>query len=468
MSPRRIQTRDLLISLNRGDGARLGRQLEEQLREGIRTGRLAADQQLPSTRMLAQDLGISRGVVVRAYAQLAAEGYLLVTQGANPRVGLVSSAEALAGAGRRERKRGWRFDLRPERPDLTRFPRREWSRSLREAVRTASTAELGYIDRRGLLQVQEAIAAYLRRARGVDVDAEHVLVTAGSTHALTLVARTLLREGQKTLGFENPSNLVLHTLVRRTGLEPVGIPVDEDGLVADALASVDTRSVLVSPAHQFPLGGALTVERRIRLLDWAERIDGIVIEDDYDAEFRYDRVPIGALQGLAPERVVYIGSTSKTLAPGLRLGWAVLPTRLVDPVSSELGASTLHQPAIEQLAFADFLCRGEFDRHLRRMRASYRRRRDHVIDRLNHELPPLRIRGIAAGLHLVVELGGETEEETAERQATAAGIAIDTLSKHALPGYTGPRGLLIGFGATPEPTIPRAIHALAQAVPASP
>jgi GntR family transcriptional regulator / MocR family aminotransferase len=462
MSPRRVQVRDLLISLDLDKRSSLGRQLEAQLREAIRSGRLSAEQKLPSTRMLAQDLGVSRGVVGRAYAQLAAEGYLRVTQGSNPSVGAVSSAQRSVGERRPDQEERWRFDLRPERPDLTIFPRREWARSQREALRRASFDDLDYIDYRGLPAAREEIAAYLSRARGVHVDPEHVLITAGSMNTVILVARALLRQGQRTLGFENPSHAMLHTLVRRIGLEVVGVPVDEDGIVVDALGSADMRCIVVSPAHQFPLGVALTVERRTRLLEWAERCDGIVLEDDYDAEFRYDRAPVGALQGLAPERVVYMGSASKTLAPGLRLGWAVLPARLVDAVGAELRASTLHQPSLEQLALADFVARGEFDRHLRRMRAVYRRRRDIVIRTLGEELPEVPLRGIAAGLHLIAELGSSSEEAAATEAARAAGVAVEPLAVHTLPGYSGPRGLIIGFGRTPEPTIARATRALAE------
>jgi GntR family transcriptional regulator/MocR family aminotransferase len=314
------------------------------------------------------------------------------------------------------------------------------------------------------LWTREELAAYLSRARGAEVDPECVVVTAGSTHALTLIARTLLLQEQKVIAFENPTHRVLQRAVFRTGLEPVGVPVDENGLRVDELELSGARCVLVSPAHQFPLGVALAVERRTQLLEWAERSDGVVIEDDYDAEFRYDRAPVGSLQGLAPERVVYIGSTSKTLAPALRLGWAVLPAALVEPFSAELLASTLHMPALEQLAFADFVSRGELDRHMYRARAAYRRRRDIAITVLADQLPELPIRGIGAGLHLVAELSTQTEEDAAWEKATAAGIALETLSSHALPGYSGPRGLLIGFAATSEPTIPLAIRALAKAL----
>lgn len=461
MSPRPFQIRELLVRVDRATPVPLGRQLEEQLREAIRHGRLSAHQQLPSTRMLAEDLEVSRGVVVRAYAQLAAEGYLKLGQGANPRV-----REIPVSAGRRHSlpRNGdlqrFRYDLRPERPDLSRFPRRAWLRSLRQALVSCADSDLGYIDRRGITEVREEIADYLGRARGVAAAPEHVVMTAGSTHALTLIARALARRGQMSLAFENPSNCVLHAMARRAGLEPIGTPVDDDGLVVEKLASSGSQAVVVSPAHQFPLGAALSVERRSQLLSWARERDALIIEDDYDAEFRYDRSPIGALQGLAPERVAYIGSTSKTLAPGLRLAWAVLPSWLIEEVASELWGSMLHLPGIEQLAFADFLRHGEFDRHIRRMRAIYRARRDATIKALNRALPGFRIRGIAAGLHVVVELPATIDDKAVIQQTSKRGVAIEALSQHALDGYDGPPGLLVGFGAILEPSIPGAISEL--------
>ena len=453
----------MLLTIDCDAKTTLGRQIETQLREAIRLGRLAAGERLPSTRMLAQDLCVSRGVVARAYGQLAAEGYLAVSQGSNPHVAQLSTHSAQTYARPPENGRRWRFDLRSERPDLSRFPRQEWLRSLGRALHTASDHELRHVDQRGLPLLREEISAYLGRVRGADVDPEHVVITACSTHAMTVIARALLRQGHESLAFENPGRLYQQNLVRRTGLEPVACPVDDDGLAVGNLEVSDVRCVVVSPAYQFPLGVPLADERRAQLLEWAERCDCIVVEDDNEAEFWYDRPPSGCLQALAPERVVYVGSASKTLAPGLRLGWAVIPSWLMEPVRDELWASTLHQPTLDHLAFADFIARGEYDRHIRRMRASYRRRRDLTIDVLRDELPELPLRGTAAGLQLAA-LTPPDEERNAQTSALAAGIAIETLTQHALPGYNGPRGLLIGFGATPEPSIIPAIRSLAHAL----
>lgn len=464
MSPRTSQVRDLLMRIDVAAKRTVGRQIEEQLREAILDGRLAAGEPLPSTRGLAQDLSVSRGVVVRAYAQLAAEGYIVVSRGSNPQVAELWTHQAQADTALREHRQHWRFDLRPQRPDLSQFPRRQWLRSLGRALQTATDDELGHVDQRGLLQLREVISAYLARVRGAEPDPENVIITACSTHALTLTAGALLRQGHKAIAFENPGHSLQRELVSRIGLDPVGLPVDENGLLVDELKSSDVRCVVVAPAHQFPLGVELAHERRMQLLEWAERNDCLIVEHDNDSEFYYEQPPARCLQALAPELVVYIGSASKTLAPGLCLGWALVPARLMELVSEELWASTLHQSSVDHLAFADFVARGEFDRHIRRMRASYHRRRDIAIQTLAAELPGLPIRGADAGLEFIVVFPSEDEEKRAQTKALGAGIAIETVTQHALPGYREPRGLLLGFGATPEPTIPYAISHLAHAI----
>jgi len=470
MSPRQLHVRDLLVRVDRSGRPGVGRQLEEQLRNALRSGTLPPGSDLPSTRALAEDLSVSRGVVVRAYAQLAAEGYLDLRQGAYPSVRGIPVAETertVRASPPPEQPPKVRYDLRPHQPELSTFPRQAWLRSLRQAMHSAADADLGYIDSRGLEQLRTEISRYLGRARGVAADPARIVVTAGSTHTLSLISRALARRGAHTIGFENPSHRLLHAVARHAGLTPVGIPVDRNGLRVDELYDANVRAVVVSPAHQFPTGAALSAERRAALAHWARESGGLIIEDDYDAEFRYDRAPIGALQGLSPEQVAYIGSTSKTLSPGIRLGWTVLPADLVAGVADELQASVLHLSGIDQLALTDFLSRGEFDRHLRRMRAVYRRRRDALVRALEARFPLMPVSGIAAGLHVVVELRSAAVETEAVEQARARGLALDSLSLHALPGYAGPPGLLIGYGDITEPAIPHAIDQLADALGAA-
>ena len=436
----------------------MGRQIEEQLRRSIRTGTLAAGTGLPSTRTLAKDLGVSRGVVLRAYAQLGAAGFIDLRQGASPRVRSVPTVREPAPDG------GGKilYDLRAIQPDVSTFPRRLWLRSMEHAVTSATNAELGYIDVQGLARLRSEIAGYLGRARGVVVDPERIVVTAGATHALSLLGRALVRRGATLTGYENPSHRILHAVARRAGQTAVGIPVDAHGLRTDMLG--DEAAVVVSPANQFPTGVTLTQSRRAALVAWARRTGGLVIENDYDAEFRYESTSVGALQSLAPEHVAYVGSTGKTLAPAIRLGWLVLPERLLADVAEELSASMLHVSGMDQLAFADFLRRGEFDRQLRRLRSLYRRRRDVVVDALAKQLPDLFVTEPSAGLHVVVELPDAALEPAIVAAARAAGVLVPSLSQHTLPGYDGPAGIIVGFGSLPEPTIPLAVQRLAAVI----
>ena len=461
----RVQARDVLLSVDRARPATLGRQIEEQLREAIREGTLAMGSPLPSTRVLAEDLAVSRGVIVRAYGMLAAEGYIELRQGAPPCVRRIPVGHAPEEERRQEPK--LRFDLRPHVPDISLFPRHAWLSSHRRALLAARDAELGYIETPGIERLRVELASYLGRTRGVVADPDRIVITAGSTHSLSLISRALAQAGVEEIGLENPSHRYWRGVVERAGLRPVGIPVDRHGLVVDGIGATQLGVVMTAPAHQFPTGSALAGPRRTALLEWAVENDGLIIEDEYDAEFRYDRPPMRALQARAPEHTIYLGSTSKTLAPGIRLGWAVMPQHLLQAVTQELSLSVLQISTFEQLALADFLHRGEFDRHLRTMRARYRRRRDVLLEALHAHLPGRHVTGIAAGLHVVLELEPYESAEKICLLAQDRGIAVESLDRHCLPGYDGPSGLLIGYGGIAEPAIPHAIAELARVLEAA-
>ncbi len=460
--PRNLQARDLLLLVDRSRPTPVSRQLEEQMRSAVQSGAFAAGAQLPSTRVLAQDIGVSRGVIVRVYGQLAAEGYLSLRQGAAPTVRAAVRFDPKTVSQPNGRPRIL-YNLRPHLPEVATFPRRAWLRAVRESMEQARAADLTYGDEAGLWDLRVEVANYLSRARGVLAHPERTLITSGSTHALSLVSRVLARQGQTRIAFENPSHYILRTVASHGGQTVVAAEVDEEGIRPEAAG--DASAVYVTPAHQFPTGVVLTPERRTAVIEWAQETDAWILEDDYDAEFRYDRAPIGALQGLAPERVIYFGSTGKTFAPGLRLGWAVLPQSLVDDVAQELLNSTLQVSGFDQLAFANFLHRGDFDRHLRRMRQLYRARRDLVVSLLGDLLPQHSVRGIAAGLHVVLEMPSPAAASAVQAEAAEeAGIVVETLEQHAFADYAGPAGLLIGYGGLPEPSLEEAIRGLAKIV----
>jgi GntR family transcriptional regulator / MocR family aminotransferase len=456
---------ELLVELDRGAPETLSAQLERRLRDGVRHGRLKPGSALPSTRGLAAQLGVSRGLVVAAYAQLAAEGYLSLRRGAAPRVAAGGAAAPAPAQPSRRLHAPPRHNLQPNLPDHAAFPRERWLASYRRALKAAPDRELLYGDARGAEAARAALASYLGRVRGVSASEEHTLVCNGFAQALGLLCTVLRRAGRETMGVEDPGHAVIRGIVARSGLRPVPLPVDADGIDVDALEAAAPDAVLVSPAHQFPTGVVLSPERRARLLEWAERTDALVAEDDYDAEFRYDRAPVGAVQGLAPGRVAYLGSASKTLAPALRLGWLIAPSHLVRPLAEEVLFTVIAPQRLEQLAFADFLQRGELDRHLRRMRLRYRRRRDTLVGALGQRLPEVEVRGIAAGLHVLAVLPEGVDERGVLSEARARGIALSGLSEHCVrPPAEG--ALVLGYAGSSEPALRAAVKALAEVVSA--
>jgi GntR family transcriptional regulator / MocR family aminotransferase len=454
---------ELLLAIDRRSRVPVRIQLERELRAAIQMGRVRPGTRLPSTRGLAADLGVSRGVAVEAYDQLLAEGYVTARHGSATRVASRPATVAVGTAPEPSPPR-LRYDFRPGLPDPVLFPRRAWLAALRRAVSTAPPAALDYPDPRGVEGARGAVAAYLNRTRGTVARADRVVMCTGFAQGLRLLCVALRERGASAVAVEDPSHAEQRAIVTATGLRVVPMPVDGDGLRVDDLGRPRVDAVLVTPAHQFPTGAVLAPARRAALLDWAARRRVLIIEDDYDAEYRYDREPIGTLQGLAPDGVVYAGSASKTLAPALRLGWLVLPAALVSAVARAKRQDDLGSPALEQLAYAEFLDRGELDRHLRRTRLAYRRRRDALVAALRASLPAIRIEGIAAGLHLMVTLAPPVDETAlVEAAATRSVRVYGVRPHHARPG-TGPPALLLGYGGLGEDDITAGVAELAAAL----
>ena len=449
----------LHLELDRTRGA-IGRQVEDRLREAIRTGRLPGGAALPSTRMLAQDLGVSRRLVVEAYAQLTAEGWLVARQGAGTRVAEAVAREGRAATAPAPPER-LRYDFFPGTPDLAAFPRAAWLSALRAVLRDAPDSSLAYPDPGGTPELRSALAAHLGRARGVLAGPEHVTVVAGVRQGLTLLGRVLAAAGVRTVAVERPSLPPHAESLQACGLDLTGVPVDGDGVDVGALARSGAQAVVVTPAHQFPLGVALAPERRAALLAWAaERPGRLVIEDDYDAEFRYDRRPVGALQALDPERVAYLGSVSKSLAPGLRLGWVIarepLRARLVRAKELDDGGS----PALDQLALARLLERADYDRHVRLMRRQHRARRDALAAALAAEVPDATLEGLSAGLHVIVRLPEPLPAAALSSAAAARGVGVYPL---AAP-HEDAGALIMGYAGLPGPAIAEGVRRLAEAL----
>jgi GntR family transcriptional regulator/MocR family aminotransferase len=453
---------ELLVALDRAGSEPLHRQLERELRRAVRDGRLAPESALPSTRALAAQLGLSRGIVVEAYEQLAAEGYLVSRPGGATRVARTAAPPSAHPAERDAARIS--FDFRPGRPDVAEFPRAAWLRAMRRVLATAPSDRLGYHGGRGMAELRTALATYLNRVRGTAADPADMVICSGFAQGLELVARTLASRGARSIGLEDPSDPEYRATVERAGLRPIAIPVDDDGIRVDLLAASAADAVVVTAAHQYPTGGVLPAERRSALVAWADERGATIVEDDYDAEFRYDREPIGAIQGLRPERVVYAGSASKILAPGLRLGWLAVPPDLAGPLAAGKEAADSGSPAFDQLAFADLLERAELDHHLRRMRPIYRRRRDALLAALARHLPALEPRGASAGLHLLALLPDGSDEPAIVAAAADAGIGLSGLTpRRTAPGRAG---LIFGYGCILEGAIDEGIRRLAGVIDA--
>ncbi|SCF56578.1 PLP-dependent aminotransferase family protein [Streptomyces sp. Ncost-T10-10d] len=456
---------ELLLPAAAAPARRRGRALQSALREAVRAGRLVPGTRLPSSRALAADLRVSRGLVTEAYEQLTAEGYLRSGRGAGT---WVSGAVRAATPGARDlapRAPGARADFRPGTPDLSLFPRSAWAATYRSVLGRLPHSALGYPDPRGLPELREALAALLTRRRGVVADPERLVVCSGVAQATTLLGFVLHGRGIRTVGVEDPGSPEHAALFAAAGIATTGLPLDNEGVAAEPLVRSGVRAVMTTPAHQFPTGIVYSAARRSRLLDWARATDGLVVEDDYDGDFRYDRAPVGALQGLDPEHVAYTGSVSKSLAPGLRLGWLLAPAKMTDEIVARKRTMDLGNPAVDQAVLADFISRGGYDRQLRRCQRTYRERRDTLAAALAEHFPGTEVSGIAAGLHIIARLPERYGPEPVfMARAAAAGVALRPLGDFGgVPSTDRTVSLVLGYAHLAPQDITQGVRLLAAA-----
>jgi GntR family transcriptional regulator/MocR family aminotransferase len=445
---------DLAASRGRND-------LVQALHASIRSGRLPAGTRLPSSRSLAKDLGIARNTVADAYGQLVAEGWLTARQGSGTVVANRAStppdavpplSPSLSAA------KNYRYNLTPGAPDVSTFPRSEWLAAARKALPSAPNEAFGYGDPRGRVELRRQLADYLARARGVRADPERILICSGFVQALSLLSEVLKSQGGTTVSVEEFGYALHLDVIRSRGLESVPVPVDELGA---QVAGLSGQGALLTPAHQLPTGVPLAPERRTAAVEWARESGAVLIEDDYDGEFRYDRQAVGALQALDPERVVYTGTASKSLAPGLRLAWMVLPQRLIEPVIAAKRTADYQTGTLDQLVLAEFIASGHYDRHVRRSRLHYRRRRDRLVELLAVRAPEVKVAGISAGLHVLLEVAGDAEEIVT--RAARQGLGLTTLSSyHFNPTPATRQAVIVGYGTPPDHAYPGALDLLCQ------
>jgi GntR family transcriptional regulator/MocR family aminotransferase len=449
------------LTLERRPGENLRTGLERELRDAILAGALREGVRLPGSRALAEALGVSRGVVSDAYGQLEAQGFLVGRSRAAPVVApRPSPPDAARPAPARTMRHPPRYDLTPTTPDVSLFPLNRWLATAHAAARRTGAVALDYREPRGERLLRQALADHLGRTRGVIADPEQIVVVQGTAQGVDLLLRVLRIRGASRLAVEDPSHTTQHERALAHGFQLCPRRVDGDGMVVTGL---EANAVLVTPAHQFPTGSVLSGERRRELLTWSDATGGLIVEDDYDAEYRYDREPVRALQGLAPGRVVQLGTVSKTLAPALRLGWLVAPSDLADEAVRTKRLLDDFSPALDQLALAEFLRRGHYDRHLRRARAVYRKRRDALLAALERRLPELEVEGVAAGVHLLLRLPAGVSDAEISREAEAARICVPALSAFRLtPSDEG--GLVVGYGRLHESAVEPAARALADVI----
>ena len=458
---------ELLLQLDRGLGQPLRSQLAAGLRDAIRGGRLQAGERLPSSRELARELGISRGLVQECYGQLLAEGYLASQAGSATRVaGGARPAPATPSPGPPPPLR-LIADFRSGVPDLASFPRGDWAWATREACRTVPTPDLDYGDPRGSAVLRQVVAGYLRRVRAAAADPDRIVVCTGFAQGLNLVFRALAglgirRAALEEHGYGDIAASESAQALLAMGMDVVHVPVDGHGLDVAALEASGARAVVVTPAHQSPTGVVLAAKRRHALVDWAARNDGYVIEDDYDSEFRYDREPVGLLQGLAPDRVFAIGTVSKSLAPAVRLGWVLVPPSLVGAVAAAKRVSDRGSSGLDQLVVAALLESGRYDRHLRHMRSLYARRRRVLIEALARHAPGVKLTGLAAGFHAVAHLPLSADEEAVVTAARERSVGLYGMAPYrGVPVAAAPPQLVLGFGNVGERAIESGIATVA-------
>lgn len=450
----------ILLRLDRQLQQPLGLQLQAELRDAIRSGRLSAGERLPSSRILSRELGISRGLALECYEQLQAEGYLVTRLGSATRVALSAKSlqEPSPPIPRRPRLA---VDFRPGVPDLTHFPRRDWLWAIGEVIREARPTDFGYSEPRGSVVLRQILSSYLRRVRSAVAETGNVVICGGFAQGLNLVLRALASIGIRKVAVEDPGDVDNRLIAVHAGLQAIPVRVDEHGIDVDTLASTGARAVILTPAHQSPTGVVLAPDRRHALLNWANDCDGFIVEDDYDAEFRYDRQPVGQIQGLGPERVIGLSSISKTLAPALRIGWIVCPQPFTETIANDKHLHDRGSPGIEQLALARLIESGRYDKHLRHMRTVYDGRRRALIDALSRHAPQVELRGLAAGFHAVANLPGKLQEKTVVSAALTRSVGLYPMSGYRSNAAAGPPQLVIGFGHLSESRIEHGVAMIA-------
>lgn len=454
---------EILVDFKTSSSGALKRRVEEVLRAAIDSGKLPPGIALPSSRLFSQQLAVSRGLIVGVYEQLISEGYLTSARGSATRVALRRSTRDRSAETPQKihNVESTQFDFKAGLPDMELFPKRNWLRASRQAINQAHPASLTYPPSQGEISCRTSIANYLNRSRATAADPVNMVICTGVTQGIRLISQALRMNGVTKIAVEDPSQIRQSFGIKAEGLEIVRIGVDAEGICVQDLWETDAGAVLITPCHQYPTGSVLSPARRARLIAWAHARNAVIIEDDYDAEYRYDTPPVSAMQGLDPAHLIYVGSVSKTLAPGIRLGWLVLPSSLVKAVANAKRTADRGSSVLEQLTLGAFIEQGYLDSHLRITRAIYKRRRATLLLALKKYLPHFVPTGIDAGLHVMIEIPSSLNEEDIVGLAASEGIVITGAHMHCTrPPHAAP-ALLLGYGCIQEQEITLGIKKLA-------
>jgi GntR family transcriptional regulator/MocR family aminotransferase len=447
------------IDIDKTAATPLIRQIYEQIRFSILSGKLKAGDKLPSTRALASELGISRIVVMEAYEQLGAEGYIESRQGSGTTVSDGIYLDTVQKPQPRQHRAP--FSISEQKSELIDFrggiamdlfPRKEWGRLLQKTCLEMPDALFGYDQSKGRIELREAIAAYLLRARGIDCSPVQIFITSGTTQSLAILARILYTPGAEAV-MEDPSSKHALRIISGEHYNIVPVPVDRNGLQTDQIVITEnTKLVFVTPSHQFPLGEVLPIQRRIELVNRVKDTGCYIIEDDYDSEFRFGGHPISSMYGCDPARVIYLGTFSKAFSPALRLGYVIVPEALKSRFFSCKADMDVHSAPLEQLAMARFMDEGGYERHISRMKKAYYQRQQTVLKALQDAFPGRHtVSGASTGLQLVVEFSGVAFTEQLLKDAVKAGICLYPIETYAIKKGRHPHKIALGYGhLTPE------------------
>lgn len=460
----------LWIPIERSLDTPLNRQVYQQIRERILNGDLQSGERLPSTRELSSELTVSRNVILEAYDQLLAEGFLDSRRGSGTFVAegaFLKQPEKIHTLDWVDKKNKEKniIDFRSGIPALDLFPRKTWGKLSYSLWNDIAPSNFGYDIPEGRLELRQVLSRYLSRARGVECHPEQIVITSGATQALTIVSRLLLSPNAKAI-IEDPITCDIQSIFKASGSSLYPIPVDENGMRTALLPEdINPKFIFVTPSHQFPLGGILPIQRRIHLINYARKNNCYLIEDDYDSEFRYEGPTVSSLQGLDPERVLYIGSFSKILSPALRIGYLILPMHLIEKCRQLKWFSDLHTPSVDQLILARFISEGYLERHIAKMKKFYKNQRDFLIDCLNTTfLNKIQILGYSTGLHLIAELKEiEFSKELLEK-IELHGVKVYPVEDHTIEKDKYHNRIILGYGHLRKEEIKEGVIKLYQAL----